>query len=111
MRITTINTAKTSSPRKTPVPTTSGTDTRWNCGVPGELKRTNAPTMNDATPAVVNAPWVGALMSSTNNTKAMMRKMMPNQLTLKTPIPYAASVRHTAPMKPATQPPGLESSI
>ena len=26
---------------KSPVPTTSGTDTRWNCGVPFELKSTS----------------------------------------------------------------------
>src|SRR5688572_32782851 len=98
-------------PITTPVATTSGTDTRWNCGTPGELNNTSAPMINDATPAVVNAPWVGALMSKMNKINAVSKKMIPNQLTGSTPIPYNASVRQTTPIKPATQPPGLEISI
>src|SRR5512145_1504015 len=100
-----------SSPMMKPVATTSGTETRWNCGTPGELNNTSAPTMNDVTPATVSAPCVGALISRMNNTKAVTRKRMPNQLTDNKPMPYSATVTHTTPMKPATQPPGLEISI
>jgi len=47
--------------RETPI--TSGTETRKKEGVPGELNSTREPTIRDATPAVVKAPWVGALIS------------------------------------------------
>jgi hypothetical protein len=79
--------AKKNRPIAIPVLITNGTDTRWKLGVPGELNRTNAPTIKDATPAVVRAPCVGALISRMNNTNATMRKIIPNQLMGNTPMP------------------------
>jgi len=37
--------------------------------------------------AAVSAPWVGALISTMNSTKAAIRNRMPNQLTGSTPNP------------------------
>ena len=68
-------------------PTTNGTETLRKDGVPGELNSTREPTINEATPAAVSAPWVGALISRTNSTKAIARKINPNQLTGRKPNP------------------------
>src|SRR6185369_15392794 len=97
--------------RKTPKEITNGTETRWNCGTVAELNNTSAPTIKEATPAMVSAPWVGALISRMNSTNAVSRKIIPNQLTGKMPNPYVPSDKQTTPKNPATQPPGLESSI
>ena len=74
-------------PVRMPTRMTSGSETRWNWGVPGELNSTSAPTINEPMPAAVRPPCVGALMSTMNSTMAMIRKIRPNQLTERTPIP------------------------
>jgi hypothetical protein len=94
-----------------PVPITNGTETRKKEGVSGELNKTRAPTIKEVNPATVSAPCVGALTSSINKTKDVAIKANPNQLTGKIPRPYVPSARHTTPMKPAIQPPGLEISM
>ena len=68
-------------------PTTKGTETRWNWGVPGELNKTSAPTMKEANPAAVSAPCVGALISMKKSTKEVTKNTIPNQFTGSTPMP------------------------
>ncbi len=80
-----VRTVANIKPIAMPTPTTSGTDTRSNCGTPGELNNTSPPIMKEATPAVVSAPCVGALISRMNRTKAVAIKIRPNQLTGRRP--------------------------
>jgi len=63
------------------------------------------------TPAAVNAPWLGALISRMKSANATPKNNRPNQLTERKPIPYTANPTQITPIKPATQPPGLEISI
>ena len=80
-------TTKTPAARRTPVVTTSGTETRGNPGGLTVLNKTRAPMTKDAAPAIVKAPCVGALTSKTNRMKATIKNRIPNQFTGKTPKP------------------------
>jgi hypothetical protein len=110
-RIANIRNAMNIKPIMSPVATTSGTDTRWNCGVPGELNNTSAPMMNDATPGGGQRAVRGRFDIKDEQNEGGDEKDDAEPVNGQHAHAIDASVRQTTPMKPATQPPGLEISI
>ena len=78
-------TTKTPAARRTPVVTTSGTETRGNPGGLTVLNKTRAPMTKDAAPAIVKAPCVGALTSKTNRMNATIRTGFQTSLPVRLP--------------------------